>query len=198
MGGFSDRIKSLRELAGLTTEEFAKILGIGAGTLNSYERGKTTPSGKKLIRISEQTGKSIEWLLSGAESEKTGDTSPVFEDVKTQHPENTTLQTMKEATVAGFDPSLYEKINTLYENNAALLREIADLRMENGNLRVENERLKARQAVLEREAEAMRETPKSEAKKEIKEQNKKPSIADKPESALLNRVTLDALLNKDL
>ena len=68
MSSLAERIKKLRQLSGMNTEEFAKKLGIGAGTLNSYERGITTPSGKKLIQISEQIERSPEWLLFGQEA----------------------------------------------------------------------------------------------------------------------------------
>jgi transcriptional regulator with XRE-family HTH domain len=87
MSTFSERILMLREASGKNTKEFAEFLGISAGALSSYENGKTTPSGTRLIRISERTGAPTEWLLFG-----TGGKPPTrrmfSEKEKSQYTEN--------------------------------------------------------------------------------------------------------------
>lgn len=61
--------RRLRELRGFGVNqvEFARQLGISQGQLSRYEKGKSEIGAEVLLRISEKFGKSVEWLLRGAE-----------------------------------------------------------------------------------------------------------------------------------
>jgi transcriptional regulator with XRE-family HTH domain len=59
--------RRIRELRGydLTQKEFAKQIGISQSYLSSMEKGKVEVGAAILLRVGEQCGKSIEWLLTG-------------------------------------------------------------------------------------------------------------------------------------
>jgi transcriptional regulator with XRE-family HTH domain len=58
------RVRELRGF-GMTQEEFAKRIGISQNYLSVMERGKVEIGAEILLRISEEFGKTIEWLLTG-------------------------------------------------------------------------------------------------------------------------------------
>lgn len=45
--------------------EFARQIGISQGQLSRYEKGKSEITAEVLLRISQNFGKSMEWLLTG-------------------------------------------------------------------------------------------------------------------------------------
>ncbi len=49
----------------MTQEEFAEFLDISKDTVSNIERGKVVPSTDTLLRISEKTGKPVEFFLFG-------------------------------------------------------------------------------------------------------------------------------------
>ena len=59
--------RRIRELRGfdLTQEEFAARIGVSQGYLSSMENGAVEVGAAILLRIAQQYGKSIEWLLTG-------------------------------------------------------------------------------------------------------------------------------------
>jgi transcriptional regulator with XRE-family HTH domain len=59
--------RRIRQLRGfdVTQGEFAKRLAISQSQLSKYERGLVAPPADVLIRIKEQFGVSIDWLLTG-------------------------------------------------------------------------------------------------------------------------------------
>lgn len=59
--------RRLRELRGFDMKQgdFARQLGISQGQLSRYEQGKSEIGAEVLLRISQQFGKSIEWVLTG-------------------------------------------------------------------------------------------------------------------------------------
>jgi transcriptional regulator with XRE-family HTH domain len=59
--------RRLRELRGFDTSQanFARQLGISQGQLSRYEKGKSEIGAEVLVRISQHSGKSIEWVLTG-------------------------------------------------------------------------------------------------------------------------------------
>jgi transcriptional regulator with XRE-family HTH domain len=63
VSSFAERLRGLR--GRLSTLDFAKNLGISHGALNNYEKGKTFPSGKRLIHISGSLDVNPQWLLLG-------------------------------------------------------------------------------------------------------------------------------------
>jgi len=64
-----DRIKLLRieNDARQTQAQFAQKLGTNAATLSKIERGDREPKALFLLRLSELTGKSLDWILKGEE-----------------------------------------------------------------------------------------------------------------------------------
>jgi len=63
--GVGLRLKHLR--GSKTQGEFAKEIGVSQGYLSYLERGEKEIGPEILLRLSRQSGKSIEWLLTGKE-----------------------------------------------------------------------------------------------------------------------------------
>jgi len=61
------RVRALRGFD-LKQGDFARQLGISQGQLSRYEQGKSEIGAEVLLRISQQFGKSIEWVLTGREA----------------------------------------------------------------------------------------------------------------------------------
>lgn len=61
--------RRIRELRGfdMTQEEFARRIGVSQGHFSYIERGEKEMGAEILLRISQEFGKSIEWLLTGKE-----------------------------------------------------------------------------------------------------------------------------------
>ena len=59
--------RRLRELRGYDArqKDFARQLGISQGQLSRYEKGKSEIGAEVLLRISQHSGRSIEWVLTG-------------------------------------------------------------------------------------------------------------------------------------
>ncbi len=58
-----NRIKDLREKAGLRQIDVANITGIDQKTLSNYETGKTNPDSYALIRLADFFNVSIDYLV---------------------------------------------------------------------------------------------------------------------------------------
>jgi len=48
-----------------TQAQFASKLGTSGPTVSKIERGKSEPSATFLLRLSEMSGKSVDWILKG-------------------------------------------------------------------------------------------------------------------------------------
>lgn len=61
--------RRVRELRGFDTKQadFAGELGISQGQLSRYEKGKSEIGAEVLLRISQHSGRSMEWVLTGKE-----------------------------------------------------------------------------------------------------------------------------------
>ena len=59
--GIGERIKNAREAAGLTQHELAEKIGVKTRQIQYYEADESNPY-RKLSKIADATGKSIEWL----------------------------------------------------------------------------------------------------------------------------------------
>lgn len=73
-----NRLKELRKQHGLTLDDVEEELGIGRGTYNNYENGKTFPKLKTLIKMAEFYGVTIDYMLGVDRKQcpdKTGDES---------------------------------------------------------------------------------------------------------------------------
>lgn len=70
------RIKSLRELTGLSQTKYAVKVGINrTASISDYENGKREPELTTLCKISEFSNVSLDWLLAGKEPERQPETS---------------------------------------------------------------------------------------------------------------------------
>ena len=67
---FIDRLEQLLSENSLTAKELTEKLEIGRTTVNDWKRGKSTPSPKILIGISQILSCSIDWLLTGKQFEQ--------------------------------------------------------------------------------------------------------------------------------
>ena len=63
---FGHRIRELRGFY-TTQAEFASRIGVAQSHLSALERGEREPCAAVLLAISREFGKSVDWLLSGAE-----------------------------------------------------------------------------------------------------------------------------------
>lgn len=61
------RIEQLIKSSGMTKKAFGERLGISAGNLGDWRRGKSTPSTHKLIEIAAFFSVSLDWLMTGKE-----------------------------------------------------------------------------------------------------------------------------------
>ena len=52
----SERITKLRELKGLNKSQLAELVGVSDAAIGQYERGKSIPSSKVLLRLNEVLG----------------------------------------------------------------------------------------------------------------------------------------------
>ncbi len=63
------RIAEVRKSNGINQKDFAVIMGVSIAALSLYERGESDPNTKFLCLLSEEFHVSIDWLLTGVESE---------------------------------------------------------------------------------------------------------------------------------
>ena len=59
--------RRIRELRGfdMTQTEFARSIGVTQSYLSAMERGEKEPGSAVLLAISQEFGKSVDWLLTG-------------------------------------------------------------------------------------------------------------------------------------
>lgn len=65
MKDFGERLKALREKAGLTQRELARLAGIEAMQISRYERGVGYPAVETLIAIARTLDVGLDYLLLG-------------------------------------------------------------------------------------------------------------------------------------
>lgn len=61
-----DRIRRLRLARGMTLQQVASHFGISAASVSSWERGASIPDGRKLARLADVLGTSVQYLVDGA------------------------------------------------------------------------------------------------------------------------------------
>jgi transcriptional regulator with XRE-family HTH domain len=61
----NERLKNLRLAKGLTLQQVGNEFGISAASVASWEKGKNQPDSRKLSKIAEVLGTSVEFLLNG-------------------------------------------------------------------------------------------------------------------------------------
>lgn len=61
--------RRIRQLRGfdMSQKEFSSLIGVSQGHLSRIERGEKEVGAEVLLKIRQQFGKSIEWLLTGEE-----------------------------------------------------------------------------------------------------------------------------------
>lgn len=59
--------RRIREIRGFdrTQKEFAKVLGVSQATVSKLEKGVVLPNSETLLKLSEVSGKSVDWILKG-------------------------------------------------------------------------------------------------------------------------------------
>lgn len=62
----SDRLKTARELSGLSQAQVADLLGVHRPTISEMEAGRRRVAGEEVSRLSEIYGVSVSWLLGEA------------------------------------------------------------------------------------------------------------------------------------
>ena len=87
----NERIKKIRKNAGLTQNEFAKILGTVQNTITGYETGRHNPSGSALALICREFNVNEEWLRTGqgemyCHSDSDDDFQTVMEEIGVKDP----------------------------------------------------------------------------------------------------------------
>lgn len=64
------RIAALRREAGLSQTELAQKLGISASAVGMYEQSRREPSVQMLLRLADEFGVSVDYLLTGHAPQK--------------------------------------------------------------------------------------------------------------------------------
>jgi transcriptional regulator with XRE-family HTH domain len=59
------RLKQVREGAGLNQRDFATRIASSSGRVSEIESGKNVPSGDLLLRLNQEFGTDLTWLLAG-------------------------------------------------------------------------------------------------------------------------------------
>ncbi len=59
------RLKQVREDAGLNQRDFAARIGSSSGRVSEIESGKNIPGGDLLLRLNQEFGTDLTWLLAG-------------------------------------------------------------------------------------------------------------------------------------
>jgi transcriptional regulator with XRE-family HTH domain len=67
----NERLKNLRLAKGLTLQQVGDVFGISAASVASWEKGKNQPDSRKLSKIAEVLGSTVEFLLNGIGDLKT-------------------------------------------------------------------------------------------------------------------------------
>ena len=62
---FPDRIRSLRDVLGMTQAELANLFGVSSGQISSWERGLQKPHKKNLRRVAQEQGWPFEIFTEG-------------------------------------------------------------------------------------------------------------------------------------
>ena len=62
--GIGRRIREIRGFD-LNQEEFAKVLALTQTTVSKLEKGEILPTAEVLVRLSQFSGKSVDWILMG-------------------------------------------------------------------------------------------------------------------------------------
>lgn len=70
VSAMGDRIRIERKSLGLNQDEFAELCGLSRDGVSKLEGGSTKPLAETLFRISQATGRSMEYFISGSCTER--------------------------------------------------------------------------------------------------------------------------------
>lgn len=65
----NERIRKLRLAKGLTLQQVGDVFGISRGSVSSWESGVNTPDARKLVKLAEVLGTTVESLVTGSNFE---------------------------------------------------------------------------------------------------------------------------------
>ncbi len=77
----NERLKNLRLAKGLTLQQVGDAFGISAASVSSWEKGKNQPDSRKLSKIAEVLGTSVEFLLNGTGESQSAHIESIENDV---------------------------------------------------------------------------------------------------------------------
>ena len=77
------RLKALRTQRQLTIERLAELIGVSTSFINLIERGETGISAENLYKLSQVFNCTIDYLLTGTESDAQSSTHSKFETLNT-------------------------------------------------------------------------------------------------------------------
>jgi transcriptional regulator with XRE-family HTH domain len=66
---FAEKLKQLREKAGLTQSALASATGLGLGTIRDYEQGKKEPTLRSAARLAAALGATVEEFVGTLDAE---------------------------------------------------------------------------------------------------------------------------------
>ena len=66
---FYERYSKLRDEKGLSDYRICKELNIAKSTVSAWKNGKATPKGDNIQKVAERLGTSVEYLLTGKETD---------------------------------------------------------------------------------------------------------------------------------
>lgn len=132
-----ERLRIIRGQLG--QKEFAKKIGSSQTGVSAYEKGQRKPDYETLIRVSQEFGVTLDWLLLGTGSmycsdqkEKMADSRPIEEKTPIQHIDNIDKKNIipqqndRQSAVLDY----MEKTITLQERLLSATEQIADLRLQ--------------------------------------------------------------------
>jgi transcriptional regulator with XRE-family HTH domain len=77
MPTIGDRVREIRKELGWTLDALAERTKISKGFLSDIENNKTNPSSEHVLRIANEMGASLEYLMRGEEAEQAKRSKPV-------------------------------------------------------------------------------------------------------------------------
>lgn len=167
----SERLRTIRGQLG--QKEFAKRIGSSQTGVSAYEKGQRKPDYETLIRVSQEFGVTLDWLLLGIgpmycsshQEKKMADSRPIERNSPIQYIDNIDKKNItsqpNDRQSAVFD--YMEKTIQLQERITSLLEEKAELQvaLERASMNIERRDLRIRE--LEKENAGLREAQKGPA-----------------------------------
>jgi transcriptional regulator with XRE-family HTH domain len=77
----NERLKNLRLAKGLTLQQVGDVFGISAASVASWEKGRNQPDSRKISKLAEFLGSSVEFLLNGSSGSTTSQAESINKSV---------------------------------------------------------------------------------------------------------------------